>query len=418
MSTRRAPPWTREEISILRDRYPQEGLNGVADLLPERSWQAIHQMAWKLSLRTAATSHAPRPKLAGAELEEAVRLREQEGWSFARIGATFGVCEASATNAVLIALCTRRGFRPAERDDKGRLTEAAKERLRLMLRKGLKGVDIQIRLGVSAACVAEQRRRYAADLKARGKAPLPPPGAGERYSGAKVPASVKREIERLYLEGFGTAKITRRTGVSNTHCLRVRDRLIKRLARKGETLPGCDANGVRRVFKDHARHIPEDAIAELRRRLIGGDTVRGSARLLGIGLCSAYRIRDRLAAELEAKGEALPKAEWRGRARKHLPELAAIEGTKNIFRFRQLCRSMPADQARAQLFAELEAEKRAAAEAERQRRDAEREARTNRSFEEKLAAVARGEANIAAHVVPTNRRAPDRTLGGIASGML
>src|SRR3546814_17712182 len=69
------------------------------------------------------------------------------------------------------------------------------ERMRLMLRKGLKGVEIQLRLGVSAACVSEQRRKYRADLKARDKAPLPPPGNGEQYSGARYSKAKRRAVD-------------------------------------------------------------------------------------------------------------------------------------------------------------------------------------------------------------------------------
>src|SRR3546814_7572536 len=78
--------------------------------------------------------------------------------------------------------------------------------MRLMLRKGLKGVEIQLRLGVSAACVSEQRRKYRADLKARDKAPLPPPGNGEQYSGARYSKAKRRAVEDVLLQGFGSAR--------------------------------------------------------------------------------------------------------------------------------------------------------------------------------------------------------------------
>lgn len=124
-------------------------------------------------LKTAHRNPAPRPRLGGENLDEAIRLREVENWSFSAIGTHFGICEASACNAVTIALCVRRGYRPAERDQHGRLTAEGIERLRYALKKGYKGIDIQLRLGVSAACVSEQRRRYNRELLARGKAALP-----------------------------------------------------------------------------------------------------------------------------------------------------------------------------------------------------------------------------------------------------
>lgn len=425
MSRRKPPPWTIQEIAILREHYPSGGLNGVADLLPDdRTWQAIQQQAWKLGIRSERIRDAPRPKLAGANLEEAVRLREEQGWSFARIGATFGVCESAANNAVTIAMCTRKGFRPAERDAHGRLTADGLERLRLMLRKGLKGCEIQLRLGVSAACVAEQRRRYRRYLKERGKSPLPPPGAGERYSGARIPRAITREIQELYLDGFGTAKISARTGVSKTHCLRTRTKLVKKLKREGKTLCGCDLDGTRHVQKDSARFIPAAAIEELRNRLLDGTPVRSAALELGIGSSSAYRIRDALIVELQAQGRLLPRNNWRLGVR-GASKPPAITGPRNIYRLRELARSMPLDEARKLLLDEIQEERRleareiggaiealakacrAAVIAERQR---------PRTFEEQLEALERG-----AKLTPAfrpSRSIADRTFGGVATGML
>ena len=57
------------------------------------------------------------------------------------------------------------------------------------------------------------------------------------------------------MQGLGSKKITERTGVSNTQVGRIRNRLIKRLGRKGECLPGCDRDGRRTVQKESARFI-------------------------------------------------------------------------------------------------------------------------------------------------------------------
>ena len=162
-------------------------------------------------MTTAHRSSAPKSRLQGEALDEAVRLREVENWSFSAIGKHFGVCEASASNAVTTALCVRRGYRPAERDQHGRLTVEGIERLRYALKKGLKGIDIQLRLGVSAACVSEQRRRYNRELLARGKALLPPPGGGQAYSGARLSPAKRKQVEQLFLQGLGTQKIAERT---------------------------------------------------------------------------------------------------------------------------------------------------------------------------------------------------------------
>lgn len=264
MPAHRSPRWSPAEVAILLDRYPSAGMAGVQLLLPGRSWHSIYVKASKLGLKSERVTDAPRAKLQGADLEEAIRLRETEGWSFGRIGALLGVAEASACNAVLIALCPRKGFVPAQRDPHGRLTAEGMERLRYALKKGLKGVDIQLRLGLSAACVAEQRRRYNRELKANGKVPLPPPGAGEQYSGVKLTRGMKVEVEELFLKGLGALKVSEHTGAAKTTCTRIRQRLVRRLRRKGEALPGCDVRGVRHVQADSSRFIPEECKAALR----------------------------------------------------------------------------------------------------------------------------------------------------------
>jgi hypothetical protein len=403
MPAHKSPPWTSAERAILADIFPREGINGAADALPDRSWQAINVMASKLGIRSGIVGDAPQPKLSGDRLEEAIRLREVDGWAFGRIGATFGVSEAAASNAVLIALCPRRGFTPAERDEHGRLTEAGLDRLREMLRKGMKGVDIQIRLGVSAGCVAEQRRRYRADLKARGKAPLPAPGKGARYSGVKLSRADKLAVEALFLEGLGAKKINERTGISHTSIVRIRARLVKRLKRKGECLPGCGADGRRGAAKVSLNYIPADAVAALRDRLLAREPVRRAALAVGIGGSSAYRIRDALAAELAAGGGQLPKPILPGKTK--LPPADWLPREK-AGHFRALAHQLGVEAAREMVLAEMRAERQAAIE----------EARRPKSFEEQLAAVKAGARLVARPVI--RRPDPAMTLGGIASAAI
>lgn len=384
MAAHRTPRWTPAEVALLREHYPIGGLDMVQPHLPGRSWQSIYVKAHKLGLRCAKVTDAPKSKLQGADLEEAIRLREVEGWSFAHIGAHLGVAEASACNAVLIALCPRKGFIPAQRDAHGRLTAEGLERLRLALRKGLKGVEIQLRLGVSAACVAEQRRRYNRDLKARGKALLPPPGGGAAYSGVKLTRAKKVEAEALFLQGFGTAKVADRAGVSKTSATRIRNRLVARLKRKGQTLPGCDSRGVRHVQAESSRFIPEASRDALRALLLERMPVRRAAMLLAIGGSSAYRIRDELAAELTTRGEALPKPILPGSSpvrihSAHWPP----DGAKEIYAFRELLREQSFDDARAEWC-------------RRKREERQAEAQRPRSFEEQLERIGRGEIGVAA----------------------
>lgn len=382
MSAHRTPRWTSAEVAILREHYPAGGLEAAQSLLPSRSWHSIYVKAHKLGLRCERVTDAPKPKLDGDDLEEAIQLREQEGWSFARIGAHFGVSEASACNAVLIALCPRKGYRPAERDEHGRLTAEGVDRLRLALRKGLKGVDIQLRLGLSASCIAEQRRRYARELKARGKAPLPPAGGGEMYSGVKLTRAMKAEIEARFMEGLGTLKVSQMTGASKTSCTRVRNRLIRRLKRQGKTLPGCDERGVRHVQAESSRFIPGEVKAALRGMLLERVPVMRAAKLLAVGSCSAYRIRDELAADMKARGEELPKPKRPGRVRYPADPTWPPNGPAEIYAFREMLAEMSFDEAKAEWR-------------RRRREERKAEAERPRSFAEQLARVQRGEIGIA-----------------------
>lgn len=401
----KSPPWTSEERAILAELYPTEGLNGVTDALPERSWCAIQQMAHKMRLKTVIVGAAPKPKLQGSRLAEAVRLREEENWSFARIGALLGVSESSACNAVMAELCVRSGHRPASRDRFGRLHSEEIDRLRLMLRKGLKGIDIQLRMGISASRIAEERRRYSRYLKANDKAPLPPPGGGDAYSGVKLTRAKRAEVEALFQQGLGTAKISERTGVSKTSCTRIRNRLIRRLARKGLTLAGCDQRGVRHVQAESARFVTDGQREALRALLLDRWPVRRAALHVAIGLSTAYRIRDDLAAELARRGETLPPPRLPGRSREGLtpePNWPPI-GVKQIYAFRQLLASRTFDDAKAH-WRHARAEERRA------------EAARPKTFEEQLEAVRAGAKLTIRQLI--RKADPTYTLGGVATGAL
>ena len=416
MSARRSPPWTHAELAILDDVYPREGLNGVADLLSDRSWHAIHVMAHKRGLRCTLVTEAPKPKLQGERLEQAIEMREERGWSFARIGAELGVSEAGACNAVLVALCTRKGYRPAERDAKGRLLPEGIERLRYALRKGYKGVDIQLRLGLSAGRVAEERRRYSRELKSKGLQPLPAPGGGRAYSGVKVPRTKISEIEAALMAGLGTLKVSERTGASKTTITRVRNRLIRRLRRSGQVLPGCDASGRRVRVTDHFHAIPDSARMEFRHLLIDKRmSARRAGLWSGIGGSNAHWMREAIIAELAASGQELPPRE-RVDTKEAKRAAAAADvifprGRTAMASFRHLAARIGYPAARQQLREDFDARQAAAKAAARA------EALRPLSFDEKLAKVARGEAGIVPKI-PLRRPDYAGTLGGVASGAL
>lgn len=400
MPAHRNPRWTAAEVATLREQYPAGGIKAASERLPGRSVYSIYVKVAKLGIRcTVPQQHAPRCSLQGADLEEAVRLREDEHWSFQRIGAHFNVSESAACNAVLNTLCIRKGFTPAERDAHGRIMPAALERLRWMLKKGLKGVEIQLRLGITASRIAEERRRYNRELKDNGKAPLPPPGGGERYSGVAVTKAQRHDVERLFLEGFGTRKVSEQTGVSKTTCTRFRNGLVRHLRRKGQCLPGCDRDGARRVQRDHPAHVTDQQLARLRELILQRVPVRRAAAICGIGVATAYRVRDTLKAEL---GPAMPAPKLPGRVSKLRAEMLYGQAVpvEQRHRYRQLVRELgDVDKARAVLRAEAIKAKR------------------DLTFEEKLEMVANGRATIAP-ALKISASAPDFTLGGVVGEVL
>lgn len=410
MRRSKAPPWTSEEFAILEEYYPREGVNGCADLLPERSWQAIQQMAHRLGLKSPyVLIPTNKPKLSGEDLEAAIRLREL-GQGFKTIGLQFGVSEISAQNAVLIALCPRRGFTPAERDENGHLLAQGLIRLRSMLQKGRKGVEISLQLGLSAGRIAEERRRYNAELKALGKRPLPPAGNGERYSGARIARDVYKQVDALLLEGHGAPRVSDRTKVSRTHVLRRRTKLIRRLKRKGECLPGCDIDGKRVAYKDSLASVHPIQRDILRRELMKGVPVARAAKIAVVGSAFAYDFRNDLKAELEKQGRALPaivrlgrvKAEAVDRSLNWLPI-----GKKNLIVYRRHLVATRGDEVEAKRLTIAELMPKAVPAAPKR----------PLSFEEKLALVAAGKARVVDKFRPV---APAfvETLGGVASGML
>jgi len=408
MSAPRAPRirWTEAELDIVRAVFPVDGAEACTARLPGRNVNAVRQQALKLGVTDpTAVPAGLRAPLAGGSLDRALELRRQ-GWSYRRIGEEFGICESAATNAVLVAECIAAGFTPAKRDSSGGIVSRDAKRLQKMLLDGMRHVDIQRQLGISANAVSHHRRRLAAELKAKRQGKLlPPHGGGKAYSGLRITAAQKREVEALFLEGFGAKKINARTGMSHTSIGRIRNRLIRRLRRKGECLPGCDFDGNRLVQKGSNRYVPDVAIAELRRRLLDREPVARAARDLGIGGSSAYRIRDELAAELAAKGEQLPPPLRLGSApdARIAARKAAWLPKGMIYRYRALVAEHGPEAAKAILLDQLAADRRA-------------EAARPKTFEDQLRRVRAGAGLTARPII--RKAAPDMTLGGVATGAL
>lgn len=405
MPARRPPRlrWTVEDDAVLAAHFPAEGAAGCALRLSGRTTPAIAQRAFKLGIAGPVPPAAKRPLLKGGDVERAVAMHAA-GESYAAIARAFGCCESTATNAVLAGRCRAAGFTPARRAADGSIVARDVARMRRLMMEGLRSVDIQLQMALSASTVAHHRRKYLAELKRKGGT-LPPPGGGERYSGRQLSIEDRRAVEALLMEGRGAKKISEATGVSNTSVGRIRNRLIARLRRRGQCLPGCDADGVRRAQVDSARFISPETVARLREQLLAGVPVARAARMVGIGGCSAYRLRHAFAAELAAEGRALPRPVRLGngaRGRKAVAQARWMPEGK-LYRYWMLCRTMTADAAKAAVIREAAEERRA-------------EAAWPKTFAEQLAR-ARDGAQIAA-VVRIARADPVMTLGGVATGAL
>lgn len=406
------PKWTEAERDVLRARYERDGAAACALVLPGRHAQAVRAQAWKLGLKDPNPPASLRPPpLRGQDIKAALAMRDA-GASYKAIGAAFGMCEASATTAILAGQCRRSGFTPARRDSTGALILPEIRRMRALMMQGLKNRDIQLQMAVSGACVTNHRRRYEAELRAKrlGKT-LPPPGGGATYSGRRIPADKRREVERLLIEGHGGPRVAMLTGVSKTHVQRKRRVLVMRLARKGECLPGCDLTGRRHTQKESTRFLLPEAVERFKAMLLERVPVRRAAMLCAIGACTAYRIRDAMKAEFAARGETLAKPILPGRL--DVRSQRTRDGEERIppgmlYRFRALVKLHGGEAAaKAALFEQLGIERKA----ERERADA-----TRNSFAAQLARVRAGCAVVPVAVI--RKALPDITYGGIGSAAL
>jgi transposase-like protein len=348
----RRPAYSPREDATLHKLFPALGTAACAEKLKRRSTASIKQRAAILGLKPPDDQRHQglKRRLTDEQAVSAMAMHDQ-GISFAAIGATFGVCEATATNAVRRAECQRSGGTPAKRDSSGAILAKDIARLRQMLREGHKGCDIARALGISANSVSYHRRSYADELKANGSfSALPEPGQGQVYSGRKLSAKTRRDIIDLLLSGLGKARVARETGASPSQVTRIRARLVKSLARKGQCLAGCAADGKRLVTLKSTRFITPELVAKFRARLMARLPVRSAALMTAIGCSTAYRLRDALRAELEAEGKTLPEPLLPGR---QSPSARADthwlpEGT--IYQFRALLETTDFETARRQIL--------------------------------------------------------------------
>ena len=292
-------PWTRREEEIVC-RFYAKGVDEVAALLPGRTVEAIRLRAVRLGV-AAPTPRGLRQPCAGEDRDAIIALHDQ-GMGYTAIARTLGLDPQAVSNAVLITACERAGFTPAQRDASGGLLAAEVSRINAFIREGLPNVEIQRRMAVSAACVSHYRRR----LKKAGEQ-VTPTGQGLRYGGTRYPDDVRSQVELHFMQGYGAAKVAELAGVSTTFAKKFRLKLVDRLARKGECLPGCDSTGRRVAVKESASFVTDQQKVDLQWLWLHGWAVAPAAIRLGIGRSTAYKIVQALKDDLIVQGRAFPR---------------------------------------------------------------------------------------------------------------
>lgn len=400
------------EDAILADHYSRSGAQACADRLPGRNANSIKQRAAVLGLKPPPHDrHQGLKHTLCAEQRTQALAMHDAGTAFAAIGRHFGVCEATATNAVHYALCLRNGDTPAKRDSTGSIIARDIARLRAMLREGHKGCDIARKLGISANSVSYHRRQYQRELQECGESmSLPPPGNGCAYSGRKIDAQSRQAVINLLMSGMGSCLVSRETGVSKTQIGRIRKSLIAWLAANGQCLPGCTPDGRRNVIIKSARFITFAQRIHLQQLLLDRIPVRRAAQMVGIGASSAYRLRDEFRTELGRQGGSLPSPKLPGRGSRDAIHKARWLSTQAVYEFRRKLDNTDFETAKAEILAEtIQSEKREQPTACPQDFTRKRAL----SFAEQLERVANGARLIT--VQPLRRADADMTYGGVAS---
>jgi hypothetical protein len=278
--------------------------------MPHRSKVAITAKANGMGLRGPKNwRNAAAGNCSGEQLERAIELYERGNIAWTDIGAAAGCSATSAQNAVLIALCERRGFAPAERTERGSITPAGIERLRELMRQGKKGVEIQLEAGVTASVASRERRAYERELAVAGAEPLPARNDGQPYSGVRLTTEHRRNVESLLLQGFGIILAGRKSGVGQQSVRIIRADLVRRLKSVGVAMPGCDLDGNRlETISAHPLKKSDEEIAKLRALLVDQRLpVKDAAPLAGMSTAVAYKYARAIADVLAADGQEMPK---------------------------------------------------------------------------------------------------------------
>ncbi|MEH3046143.1 hypothetical protein [Sphingomonas adhaesiva] len=298
----KTPVWTPADEDALRHDYARAGIEAARQSQPHRSWHDLDRKVAQLGLAPPACGLATAPRLEGAMLDEAVRLHEA-GWGFAKIGRRLGFPDTTISNLVLIAMCERRGFTPAPRDDRGWLTPEGQEQLRSMIREGRATGDIQVRLGVNASAVSMYRRNLSKKVDTIDLTRADIPGRAAKGKRARrLRAAERAAIADMLRAGWADRHVVLTLNVP----LRSVQVVRKLLDDAGEMPTHCPCGKVRGHKGQHADQAVRDLSPELRRVVEtglrkgkGAKTIwketgvpAKNVRLIGLELAAADKLPD------------------------------------------------------------------------------------------------------------------------------
>jgi hypothetical protein len=179
----------------------------------------------------------------------------------------------------------RRGA--AARDYRDRLPAREVRRLRAMLDLGMQNVDVAAEMALNRSAVMYHRRLYDAELTAVGQ-PVTVPVREGRMAGRRLPRGQAERLEALLRKGVPADDAAIAMEVSRPCAVRYRMRIVRELAAKGRTLPGCNAEG-RVVGRRSANAVPVDVLADIRRRLAVPERMSAIAATTGVALVTIRR---------------------------------------------------------------------------------------------------------------------------------
>lgn len=177
---------------------------------------------------------------------------------------------------------------PAARDYAGHLPARELARLRTMLDLGLENVDIAEEMSLNRSAVMYHRRIHDEELTAAGKPATRPVREG-RIPGRPITPDQSERLRALLAAGVSSGRAAIALEVSRPCATRHRAALVRELAARGETIPGCDLAG-RPIGARSANAVGDAKLGEIRRRLLVPERIPAIASATGVSAVTVRRV--------------------------------------------------------------------------------------------------------------------------------